>query len=60
MRSGNLVSGPGFAFIVNGGHSSIGGADYHAHYQYLSELCRVQQTQPTPADNNTQLIKREP
>ena len=28
MRSGNLVSGPGFAFIINGGLSLIGGADY--------------------------------
>ena len=28
MRSGNLVSGPGFAFIINAGHSLIGGADY--------------------------------
>ena len=28
MRSGNLVSGPGFAFIINGGHSLIGGGDY--------------------------------
>ena len=28
MWSGNLVSGPGFAFIINGGHSSIGGGDY--------------------------------
>ena len=27
MRSGNLVSGPGFAFIINGGHSLIGGGD---------------------------------
>ena len=24
MWSGNLVSGPGFAFIINGGHSLIG------------------------------------
>ena len=28
MRSGNLVSGRGFAFIINGGHSLIGGGDY--------------------------------
>ena len=28
MRSANLVSGPGFAFILNGGHSFIGGGDY--------------------------------
>ena len=28
MWSGNLVSGPGFAFIINGGHSLIGGGDY--------------------------------
>ena len=28
MRSGNLVSGPGFAFIIHGDHSLIGGADY--------------------------------
>ena len=28
MRSGNLVSGLGFAFIINGGHSLIGGGDY--------------------------------
>ena len=28
MRSGNLVSGPGLAFIINGGHSLIGGPDY--------------------------------
>ena len=26
-RSGNLVSGPGFAFIISGGHSLIGGGD---------------------------------
>ena len=30
MRSGNLVSGPGVAFIINGGHSLIGGGDYSA------------------------------
>ena len=28
MWSGNLVPGPGFAFIINWGHSLIGGADY--------------------------------
>ena len=26
--SGNLVPGSGFAFIINWGHSLIGGADY--------------------------------
>ena len=31
MRSGNLVSGPGFAFIINGGHSLIGGGDYQTY-----------------------------
>ena len=30
MWSGNLVPGPGFAFIINWGHSLIGGADYQA------------------------------
>ena len=28
MWSGNLVPGPGFAFIINWGHSLIGGRDY--------------------------------
>ena len=28
MRSGNLALGPGFAFIINGGHSLIGGGDH--------------------------------
>ena len=28
MWSGNLVPGSGFAFIINWGHSLIGGADY--------------------------------
>ena len=30
MWGGNLVSGPGFAFIINGGHSLIGGGYYVA------------------------------
>ena len=30
MRSGNLVSDPRFVFIINGGHSLIGGGDYRA------------------------------
>ena len=33
MWSGNLVSGPGFAFIINGGHSLIGGGDYFEHFR---------------------------
>ena len=31
MWSGNLVPGSGFAFIINWGHSLIGGADYREH-----------------------------
>ena len=37
MWSGNLVPGSGFAFIINWGHSLIGGADYnHSTNTYLT------------------------
>ena len=39
MRSGNLASGPGFAFIINGGHSLIGGGDYGADSTSAGRQC---------------------
>ena len=40
MWSGNLVPGPGFAFIINWDHSLIGGADYMLREEYnLHKMC---------------------
>ena len=42
MWSGNLVPGPGFAFIINWGHSLIGGRDYfEVRHRDTAKLCLI-------------------
>ena len=40
MRSGYLVPGPGFPFLINWGHSLIGGKNYGAEYA-CSGICMI-------------------